>query len=154
MHQISEDGGDFNFIYQLPQIAYSTVISMMIDYVTSSLALSQDDVLDVKKHKKIQTIDEKANRIKHMIRIKSIFFFITNFLLTLLFWYYLGCFCAVYKNTQYHLIKDTLISYGIGILTPFGTFLLPCIFRIPSLKEYTQGKKNLYQLSKLLQSYL
>ena len=154
MHQISEDGGDFNFIYQLPQIAYSTIISMIIDYATSSLALSQDDVLDVKNHKKIKTIDEKAKQKKHLIRIKSIFFFITNFLFTLLFWYYLGCFCAVYKNTQFHLIKDTLISYGIGILTPFATFLLPGILRIPALKKYSQGKKKLYKLSKLLQNYL
>ena len=127
---------------------------MIIDYVTSSLALSQDDVLDVKNHKKIGTIDEKAKQKKHLIRIKTIFFFITNFFLTLLFWYYLGCFCAVYKNTQFHLIKDTLISYGIGILTPFATFLLPGALRIPALKKYSQGKKKLYKLSQLLQNYL
>ena len=53
MHQISKDAGDFNIIYQLPQIAYSTIISKIIDYVTSSLFLSKDDVLDVKNHKKI-----------------------------------------------------------------------------------------------------
>ena len=56
MHQISEDKGDFNFIYQLPQIAYSTIISMIIDYATSSLSLSQDDELDVKNHKKLNNI--------------------------------------------------------------------------------------------------
>ena len=154
MHQISEDGGDFNIIYQLPQIVYSTIISMIIDYATSSLSLSQDDVVDIKKHKNLKTLDEKAMRIKKSIRIKTIFFFVTNFLFILLFWYYLGCFCAVYRNTQYHLIKDTLISYGIGTLTPFATFLLPGIFRIPSLKEYTQGRKKIFKLSKLLQNYL
>ena len=31
MHQIYEDEGSFNFIYQLPQIAYSTLISFFID---------------------------------------------------------------------------------------------------------------------------
>ena len=154
MHKILEDGGDFNFIYQLPQIAYSTIISMIIDFATSSLALSQDDVLDIKNHKNLKTIDEAAKRKKHLIRIKSIFFFITNFLLTLLFWYYLGCFCAVYKNTQYHLIKDTLISYGIGIVTPFATFFIPGIFRIPALKKFTPRNKKLYKFSKLFQKYL
>ena len=89
-----------------------------------------------------------------MIRLKTIFFFVTNFLFILLFWYYLGCFCAVYKNTQYHLIKDTLISYGIGILTPFATFLIPGVFRIPALKEYTPRNKKLYKISKLFQKYL
>ena len=126
---------------------------MLIDYATSSLALSQDDILDIKKHKKIRTIDEKAKRIKHMIRIKSIFFFITNFLFTLLFWYYLGCFCAVYKNTQYHLIKDTLISYGVGILTPFGTFLLPGIFRIPSLRASKKDKECVYKFSQFIENF-
>ena len=154
MHQISEDGGDFNIIYQLPQIVYSTIISMIIDYVTSSLALSQDDVLDVKNHKNLKTIDEKAKRKKHLIRIKSIFFFITNFLLTLLFWYYLGCFCAVYKNTQYHLIKDTLISFLLGFVTPFGTNIITAFLRIYSLKEYNIGRKMIFKLSFLLQQYL
>ena len=154
MHKILEDGGNFNFIYQLPQIVYSTIISAIIDFATSSLALSQDDVLDIKRHKNISSIDGKAKRTKKMLRVKTIFFFITNFLFILLFWYYLGCFCAVYKNTQYHLIKDTLISYGIGIITPFGTFLIPGIFRIPSLKEFTQGRKKMYKLSKLVQRFL
>ena len=29
MHQIYEDEGDFNFIYQLPQIIYSTLLSFL-----------------------------------------------------------------------------------------------------------------------------
>ena len=53
---------------------------MIIDYATSSLSLSQDDELDVKNHKKLNTIVQKAKRIKHLIIIKSIFFFIANFL--------------------------------------------------------------------------
>ena len=47
MHQIYEDGGDFNFIYQLPQIIYSTVISMIIDFIMNSLALTQDAILEI-----------------------------------------------------------------------------------------------------------
>ena len=31
MHKILEDGGDFNFIYQLPQIAYSTIITLIME---------------------------------------------------------------------------------------------------------------------------
>ena len=122
---------------------------MIIDYATSSLSLSQDDELDVKNHKKLNTIVQKAKRIKHLIIIKSIFFFIANFLWALLFWYYFWCFWAVYKNIQYH-----LISYGIGILTPFATYLLLGILRIPALKKYSWLKKKLYKLSKLIQNYL
>ena len=41
----------------------------------------------------------------------------------------------MYNNTQIHLIKDTLISYGTSFLTPLVTYLLPGLFRIPSLKR-------------------
>ena len=33
MHQIYNDGGDFNFVYQLPQIIYSTGISIIINSI-------------------------------------------------------------------------------------------------------------------------
>ena len=66
-------------------------------------------------------------------------------------------FCAIYMNTQIHLIKDTLIIFGISLLYPFGIYLLPGIFRIPALSDKRKGsKKNeerkyLYNLSKILQ---
>ena len=75
-------------------------------------------------------------------------------LLILLFWYYLGCFCAVYKNTQFHFIKDTLISFGMGFITPFGTNIIIALLRIYSLKKYNKSNKIIFKLSKLLQQYL
>ena len=65
-------------------------------------------------------------------------------------------FCAIYSNTQIHLIKDTLISFGISLLTPFGFYLLPGIFRISALSNRNKkSKKNktrkfLYIFSKFL----
>ena len=61
-------------------------------------------------------------------------------------------FCAIYKNTQFHLIKDSLISYGISLLYPFGAYLLPGIFRIPALSNNKNNRKCTYRLSVLLQS--
>ena len=63
------------------------------------------------------------------------------------FWYFVSCFCAVYKNTQIILIKDTLISFGLSMIYPFGLNLLPGILRIPALKDTNKNKKYLYQLS-------
>ena len=116
MHQIYEDEGDFNFIYQLPQIAYSTILSFFIDNITTFLAFSEDNIIELKKDKNLNEISKKGRRMKDTLKIKFIFFFIVNFILILLFWYYLGCFCAVYKNTQFHLIKDTLISFLLGFI--------------------------------------
>ena len=156
MHQIYEDEGNFNIIYQLPQIIYSTIISFILDLSIDFLALSQDNIISIKQDKKLKGIKKKAKKTIKLIRNKLILFFIINFILIIVFGYYLGCFCAVYRNTQFHLIKDTLISYGIGIITPFGTNLFPAIFRIYSLSSKnkgTKGKKILYKFSQILQKF-
>ena len=151
MHKIYDDGGDFNFIYQLPQIIYSTIISIIIDSIISYLGLSQDDILSVKHVKDIKNINKRATEVLRTLHIKFILFFIANFLFLVLYWYYLGCFCAVYTNTQIHLIKDTLISFGTSFITPLGKSLVPGIFRILSLKKHSKGNKLVYKLSKILQ---
>ena len=68
----------------------------------------------------------------------------------LFFWYFISCFCAVYNNTQIILFKDTLISFALSMLYPFGLNLLPGIFRIPALRSKKKDKKCLYSFSGLL----
>ena len=63
------------------------------------------------------------------------------------FWYFISCFCVVYKNTQIILIKDTLISFGLSMIYPFGLNIFPGMLRIPALKATNKSKKYLYQLS-------
>ena len=70
------------------------------------------------------------------------------------FWYFISCFCAVYKNTQKILIDDTLISFGISMLYPFGLNLLPGLLRIPAIKDPKRDKKMLYKISVLIAFFL
>jgi len=51
MHKIYEDEGSFNILYQLPQIAYSTLISTALDILLKLLALSEGNLIDYKKNK-------------------------------------------------------------------------------------------------------
>ena len=147
MHKIYEDLGKFNFIYQLSNILYSTIISTFITMIIKFLSLTERDILEIKniKNKKFKT---KEKIFKYLI-IRFIIFFILCFLFLFFFWVYLSCFCAVYKNTQIHLIKDTLISFGISLLYQFIINLLPGIFRIPSLKD--NDKECIYKISKIIQ---
>jgi len=50
-------------------------------------------------------------------------------------------FGVIYKNTQYHLLKDTLISLGISPTHQFVIYLLPGFFRIPSLSNPKKRRK-------------
>ena len=120
IHQILEDEGKFNFIYQLPQIIYSSVISYFCGMILDFLALSEDNILEFKAERKANKIKKKVKALIKTLKIKFLLFFILSFFILLLFWYYLICFCVVYKNTQYHLIKDSLIGFITGLLTPLG----------------------------------
>ena len=144
MNKIYEEHGTFNFIYQIPQILYSTIISSIINIIITYLALTEKRLLKFKKEKTISK--EKIHFILKCFIIKYTFYFILDFLFLILFWYYLSCFGAVYKNTQIHLIKDTLFSFGIYLLYPFLIYLLSSSFRMASLKH----PEYFYKFSKLL----
>ena len=83
-----------------------------------------------------------------MFKNKIYFFYYNCFILLVFFWYYLSAFCCVFVNTQISLIKDSVISYAISMLYPFGLNLLPGIFRIPSLRN--NKRRFVYNLSKII----
>ena len=150
VHQIYEDGGVFNFIYQIPQIIYSSIISAILNIILKSLALSEKTVLGI-KHENKNSLDQRVPEILNCLFYKFIAFFIISFLFLLFFWYYLVSFCAVYINTQLHLLKDSLISFGLSMIYPFGIYLLPGIFRIPALRNKKANKEIMYNFSKIIQ---
>ena len=150
MHKILEDGGDFNFIYQLPQIIYSCIISIIFENFLGFLSLSEKTILKVKHEKVAKDAKTMAGNVERNLQIKFLLFFILSFFLLIGFWYYVTCFCAVYTKTQYHLFKDTLISVGTSQLTPLGLTLLPGLVRIPALRN---RKEILYIFSKILQIF-
>ena len=147
MHKIYEDYGVFNFIYQLPKIIYSTIISAIINLIVKKLSLTENTLSEIKKSKNLI----KINDIMKCLKIKFVLFFVLVFLILDLFWYYLSCFCAVYKDSQIHLLKDTLISFGCSLIYPFGLNLLPGIFRVPALKKRNSCGYILYNISKIIQ---
>jgi len=153
MHKIYEDKGNYNILAQLPQIIYSTIISYFFDGLLNFLALSEDDIINLKQEKEMENISTKKNDVFRTLHIKFIIFFILSFLLLLLFWYYTTCFCAVYKNTQYHLLKDTLISFATSMGTPFAICFLPSIFRTIALKSKSKSHQFLYGLNKFIQFF-
>ena len=61
MHKIYEDQGSFNFVYQLPTIIYSSLISLILNTVLKYFALSNDDILDLKKIQKKKILMKKSN---------------------------------------------------------------------------------------------
>ena len=151
MYKIYIDQGSFNIIYQLPQIIYSTLISTGLSIPLELCALSESSILELKKIKRKSNLNKKLNHLKMTINIKIVLYFILSFIFLCSFWYYLSMFGAIYRNTQYHLIKDTLISFCLSLIYPFFIYLIPGIFRISSLSNINNKRKCLYNISLLFQ---
>ena len=154
MHKIYEDQGSYNFIYQLPQIIYSSLISIILDVPLKLLALSEDNILELKKEKGKKNIDKKVKRLNKKLKIKFVLYFIIGIIFLLFFWYYLSMFCTIYGNTQYHLIKDTLLSFGSSLIEPFGLCLIPGFLRIPALSNPKNKRYYIYKLCLIFQMFL
>ena len=151
MHKIYTDKGSYNLIYQLPQIIYSSLISSILNFIITFLGLSENNILKFKKEDyKKENVNNKYQDLMQKLKIKFTLYFIIDFLLLIFFWYYISCFCGIYKNTQIHLIKDSLLSFATGLITPLAISLFPGIFRILALKNHNEC---FYKFSTILQMF-
>ena len=153
MHKIYESKGDFDLETQLPIVVYSTIISTILNYPLNFLALSNDAIINFKQMNIKINMRKRAKELTNNLIIKFILYFIIDFMLLLFFWYYISMFGVIYRNTQIHLLKDTLMSFGLSLIIPFIIYLLPGLFRIPSLSDHKKKRQYLYNFSKLLQSF-
>ena len=153
MHKIHEDKGIYNFIFQLPQIIYSSLISFALGFFIELLALSQDLILNFKKQKEINNLHKNKRILIKNLRRKFLLYFIFSSLFQLFFWYYLSMFCAIYRNTQIHLIKDTLLSFILSLFIPFAIYLIPGIFRISALSDGQNKRTIMYKISQFIQIF-
>ena len=153
LHKIYETKGSFNLEYEIPKILYSSLGSMVINTIMKMLALSDNGVIELKQNKAKEDLDRRKTDLENNLRIKFILFFILGFLLLLFLWFYIGIFGVIYKNTQMHLLKDTLLSFGLSLIYPFFTYLIPGFLRIPALSDPKKDRKCLYDFSKFLQMF-
>ena len=153
MHKIYVSKGSFDFEYQIPKIVYSSLISIIINKILGLLALSNNAIIKLKENKEKKDVKKRKNNLIKNLNIKFSIYFILSFLFLIAFWYYISMFGAIYKNTQMHLLEDTLISFGLSLFYPFVIYLFPGIFRIPALSDRKKNRKFLYDFSKIIQMF-
>ena len=76
MNKIYVDNGAFNFIYQLPQILYSTVVSAVINMILKRLSLSEKQIIQLKQEEDIKKCEEKGKSIQKCLKLRFILFLI------------------------------------------------------------------------------
>ena len=148
MHKMYLDYGKYNFIQQIPQIAYSTLISKLIEIFLCYLSMTDTHYYQIKDCKKISK--SSMIGIIKCIRIKIGFFFGFTAIMFIFYWYLITCFCAVYQNTQIAFIKDSLLSFILGNLIPFVLYLIPTLFRIIAVKTNKYRLEWVYKFSNVI----
>ena len=149
MHKIYLDYGEYNFISQIPQIIYSTVISEILDVFLKYLSLSEKEVYECKNFKNRKEAVEEVRKLIKKIKIKFFCFFSVCIISISFFWYFITAFCAVYENTQVILFKDSAVSLLISLLYPFALYLIPAALRIMALRSTKKDKRCLYKISNI-----
>ena len=148
MHNIYNNNG-LSISNQIPEIIISSIIIIILNAILKQLALTEQSILFIKREKYNDAV-ERSKDSKKCFRIKFPIFYAINNIIIIFCWYFLSCFCAIYKNTQILLIRDASFSLGFYMLYPFLINLLPGALRISSLKDKNKKKECMYNISKFI----
>ena len=147
MHKLFLSYGKYDFIQQIPQIVYSTIITQIFEIFLCYLSMTDKYIYKIKGMK--LTMKEIMLLFK-CINIKLMIFFAFNLLMFSFYWYSVASFCAVYGNSQTVFIKDSFTSFSIGIAYSFVIYLIPSALRRWTIKSKNMRLKFLYKLSELI----
>ena len=156
MHKIYLDEGEYNIVYSLFRIISTDVIERLTTFLIEQLIDYQNKFIELKtnmKETKIEkeikkinkdenvnekeikeiNIDENDNekdklkkQIGSNLRISWIIFYFISIFISLISWYYISCFCAVYKKTQKYLLFDFLVGRFLNLVS----CLISCLINL------------------------
>ena len=150
MHNIYIYNGVYNFLSEIPKIIISSLITSLVNIILKQLSLSEKNFLTVKNQKTLKIMVDRSKSLKRYLKIKFAFFFLVGISCLLFCFYFISCFCSVYPNTQIILIENSVFSFFLSMLYPFGLNLLPGMFRIPALRSIRKNKECLFKIGYII----
>ena len=147
MHKLFLNYGKYDFIQQIPQVVYSTIISQILEVFLCYLSMTDKYIYQIKNS---NFNSKDIIRIFKCINIKLLFFFIFTFTLFIFYWYSVASFCAVYENSQITFVKDSFLSFLLSIIYPFIIYLITTALRFCAIKKEKKGLKFVYRLSDII----
>jgi len=147
MHKLFLSYGKYDFIQQIPQIVYSTIISQILEIFLCYLSMTDKYIYRIKG---INLTTKEIILIFKCINIKLMIFFAFNLLMFSFYWYSVASFCAVYGNSQTVFIKDSFTSFLFGMAYNISIYLIPSALRRLAIKTKKRKLKFVYKLSELI----
>ena len=145
MHKLFLSYGKYDFIQQIPQILYTTIISQILEILLCYLSMTDKYIYQLKN---IESTSKQIILIFKCINIKLIIFFVFTLLMFSFYWYSVASFCAVYRNSQTVFIKDSVMSFLLATGYSFIIYLIPSSLRRLAIKS--KKMRLIYKLSELI----
>ena len=95
MTHVYRKKGKFDFIYEIPKIILSTLISVVICFLMKFLCLTHDQIFDLKNIEEENKLKEKSNSKFKCFHVKIIIFYGLLIALNIFYIYYISIFCSV-----------------------------------------------------------
>ena len=139
----------YNFFYELPKSIVASLSSTLVRLFVNLLVVDFPDEEELAKAKMNSGNDDKR-RIMRKINNSMKSYFILVFILSLLFWYYVTAFCAVYRQSQINWVYGALTSFVISLFIPFILAFINVGLRKIS---FSCRMEVLYHLARLFEVY-
>ena len=124
-----------NNIILIPDIIYAAIITHFIVMIIKTLLSKKKFIIELKTENNLENAERKIQKFTKIIKLKFSLFIILNFIVLIIFWYYIALFCALYKNTQFYLFLNTVLGYIFFLMNPFAIYLLSSIITRESIKN-------------------
>ena len=154
LHNIFITGGNLGILHTIPIMFYSVLITSTIKNILLEYIFTENNILSIKETDKSQK-REVLKDVVTKVTLKCSLYFYISFVIVLFIWIYIACFFTVFKNMQFFVLKNTLISFGIFLAIPFAYYVIPAALRIISLESReSKNRLFLYALAKILLIFL
>ena len=131
----------------VPNIILSSLCSFIASLIVRYICLSERAISKVVALRNDGERQKLLEKMKRCAAIKIYALFICSTVLTILCWYYVSAFCAVFKNSQKHYLINTLVAFIVCNLWPVVTTWIPTVMR----KKAIENRNNtLYRASQIV----
>ena len=123
-----QNKGSFSLVTTLILTLLSNIIGFIISVIPSRLSNFSFALQHLKSENKKKIIFHLYNLLR-IIKLKLILFFFYQFIMMLIYLYFLCSFCSVYQSSQWNWFKNGLIGIGTSLAITIGINILICVFR-------------------------
>ena len=121
-----------------------------MSFIVRFISLNERDINRIINIPRKDERKEMIDSIRTKTKIKLYILYALSGVLTILCWYYVSAFCAVFKNSQGHYFTNALIAFIVCNLWPCFTTIIPAFLRRKALDN---NSKCLYEASNII-SYI